>query len=170
VTRFSRSFVLLALFALAGCESPITADAYQGGRKPDAQVAMVAERDATAGLQSISKDGVEVWRRKANFSEQSVRGKVTTEQVKLQPGRYKIESLLWCSSSYAYQISGFKNANYLGLRHTDEIDLAAGHVYEIRGENPGYLCNNGPKLWIEDATLGQVAQTVSSNEQTFSRP
>lgn len=167
--RFAPVLAVFAL-ALAGCMSGSTDTAsYVGARLPDASLAIVAERDATAGLQSISKGGVEVWRRKANFSEQSVTGGVTKERVKLEPGRYTIVSLLWCSSAYAYEISGHKSSHSLAIRHTEDADLAAGHSYEVRGENTGYLCNEGPKLWIEDLTAGGALKTVSSNEQLFPR-
>jgi len=166
-----RSFSPATAFVLCACISSSSAsfDAYQGERKPDNELALIAERDPTAGLETISKDGAVIWKREASYAEQSVKGSVNRQQVKLTPGRYKIASLLWCASDYAYETSGFKNPNYLGIRHTDDVELVAGHAYEIRGENVGYLCLDGARLWIEDTTEGKRLQTISSSEQTFSR-
>ena len=170
MTPIPCAFLVFALFAVGGCaSSQVSFDAYEGAPKSDAEIAVVAERNPKAALQSISRGGAMVWQRKANYGEQAVRGNITTEQVKLPPGRYSIESLLWCASTYAYGMSGYASPNFPGIRHTDEVELIAGHIYEIRGENVGYLCHDGPKLWIEDATAGHKLEAISSNEQTFTR-
>ena len=161
---------LLAIPILSACAPMVSFDAYEGGPKPDSELAIVAERDPTAGIQSISKDGAVIWQRKSNFAQQAdkgILGDVDRQQVRLQPGRYRIDSVLWCNSAYAFEISGNRSGTYLGMRHTDEVELAAGHIYEIQGENTGYLCREGPKLWIEDMTAGGKLMAISSNEQVF---
>lgn len=148
----------------------VSFDAYEGAKKPDVELALVAEMDPTAGLQSIAKDGVVIWQRRANFAQQAgkgILGDVDRQQVRLQPGVYRINSVVWCNSAYAFELSGNRNGTYLGLRHTDDVELVAGHTYEIRGENVGYLCGDGPKLWIEDVTAGRTIQALHSEELKF---
>ena len=165
-----RAFLVFPVLVLCGCaSSEVSFNAYEGAARPDAELAVIAERNPKAALQVVRRGDAMVWQRKANYGEQAIKGNITTEQVKLPPGRYKIESLLWCASSYAYEMSGYASPNFPGVRHTDEVELIAGHTYEIRGENVGYLCHDGPKLWIEDATAGRRLETISSNEETFTR-
>jgi hypothetical protein len=128
MTPIPCAFLVFALFAVGGCaSSQVSFDAYEGAAKSDAEIAVVAERNPKAALQSISRGGAMVWQRKANYGEQAVRGNITTEQVKLSPGRYSIESLLWCASTYAYGMSGYASPNFPGIRH----------IFIVRKGQPG---------------------------------
>ncbi len=157
-TRHLRWFI--GMFGLQGCASePLTTfDAYGGVRLPDNELAIIGElHGPVAGLETITQGRSVIWKRRASLEDQDhfFGSDVDREQIRLKPGRYQIDFVLWCKSDYAFLETG--SAFYVGLRKSAELDRIAGHTYSTGGKHWGYACRiKGVGLWIEDQTEKRV--------------
>ena len=162
------AFGFVAAF-LSGCVSPAlkSFEVYEGPAQPDSDLAIVREQRVTlVSLDSISRDGMLIWDRNFGVGEQvktALYGERFDQvQVRLEPGRYRIASRLLCTSDYGFLSGNFKKYNFTDTTRLDDVELLPGHLYEVRGQNAGYLCREGTRLWLQDKTTNEVV-SVEAN-------
>ena len=139
----------LFLLLLGGCGLFIgDHKAYEGNVRPDTEIATIDSSgkilngERTWALRRVESGG-------QVFYDRSRDG--VTNEVKLAPGAYVV--------TYSYKHGATSGKGYM-----ENVNLAAGHTYEIMTDVCYVFCSDMPSyetfLWIEDIATGQV---VSGN-------